>query len=160
MLILIEGIVMCFLLLIVCVIGIANGPAGLVVMYEKDVQERCIQLGLTTERKIKRSFVITCLALFMPVFIVTPAMVYGINGVSEFWDGFIQITLILWIQGIFDRFFIDWYWVGKTKAWEIPGAEDLKPYIPMKVMIGKWCGTIFGYPLMAAAIAGVMTLFT
>ena len=27
--ILIEGIVMCFVLLIICVIGIANGPSGL-----------------------------------------------------------------------------------------------------------------------------------
>jgi hypothetical protein len=40
MLLLIEGIVMCFVLLIVCVIGIANGPVGLVLLYEKDVQER------------------------------------------------------------------------------------------------------------------------
>ena len=23
-----------------------------------------------------------------------------------------------------DRLFIDWYWVGKTKAWDIPGTED------------------------------------
>ena len=29
--ILFEGIVMCFVLLIICVIGIANGPVGLVV---------------------------------------------------------------------------------------------------------------------------------
>ena len=34
------------------------------------------------------------------------------------------------IEGLFDRFFIDWFWVGKTKAWLIPGTEDLMPYIP------------------------------
>ena len=45
MIILIEGIVMCFLLLITCVIGIANGPVGLVVLYEKDVQDRVVELG-------------------------------------------------------------------------------------------------------------------
>ena len=43
-LILIEGLVMCFLLLITLVVGIANGPIGMVVMYEKDVQERAIKL--------------------------------------------------------------------------------------------------------------------
>ena len=38
MLILIEGIVMCFILLIFCVIGIANGPEKFTVFYEKNVQ--------------------------------------------------------------------------------------------------------------------------
>lgn len=157
MVILLEGIVMCFILLIVCVIGIANGPAGLVVLYEEDVQQRVIELGYTTKEEIKRSFITTCIALFAPVFILTPLMVYGINGATGFWDGFWQITIILWVQGLFDRFFIDWYWVGKTKAWRIPGTEDLMPYIPKKVMLRKWLGTIVGYPLMAAMIAGVVT---
>ena len=158
MLILIEGLAMCFILLIVCVIGIANGPVGLVVLYEDDVQQRVVEQGYTTKEKIKKSFIITAIALFAPVFIVTPLMVYGINGAVGFWDGFWQMTIILWIMGLFDRFFIDWYWVGKTKAWLIPGTEDLMPYIPKKVLVRKWLGTIVGYPLMAAMIAGVMTL--
>ena len=33
MLVVLEGIVMCFVLLIVCVVGIANGPVGLVTFY-------------------------------------------------------------------------------------------------------------------------------
>ena len=32
MLILLEGILMCFILLLVCVIGIANGPVGMVTL--------------------------------------------------------------------------------------------------------------------------------
>ena len=67
------------------------------------------------------------------------------------------ITVILLIMGLFDRIFIDWYWVGKTKAWIIPGTEDLMPYIPKKVLIRKWLGTVVGFPLMAALIAWVMT---
>ena len=58
MLIVVEGIVMCFVLLIVCVVGIANGPVGLVLLYEKDVQERVVELGLTTKKKIKKNFII------------------------------------------------------------------------------------------------------
>ena len=76
MVILIEGIVMCFLLLITCVIGIANGPVGLVVLYEKDVQDRVVELGYTTKEKIKKSFIITSLALFVPMIILVPFMVY------------------------------------------------------------------------------------
>ncbi len=156
MILLMEGIVMCFLLLIVCVIGIGNGPVGLVVLYEKDVQERVVELGYTTKEKIKKSLIITSIAMFAPVLFLTPMMVYGINGAVGFWDGFRQMTVILLIMGLFDRFFIDWYWVGHTKAWIIPGTEDLQPYIPAKVLIGKWLGTVVGFPLIAALIAGVM----
>lgn len=158
MLILLESVVMCFLLLIVCVIGIANGPIGLVVLYESDVQERVIELGYTTKADIRKSLIITSIALFVPILVLTPAMVYGINGAGGFWDGFWQMSIILWIAGLFDRIFIAWYWVGQTKAWIIPGTEDLQPYIPKNVLTRKLVGTIIGYPLIAAAIAGVMML--
>ena len=159
MLLILEGIVMCFVLLLVCVIGIANGPVGLVLLYEKDVQERVVELGLTTKEKIRKNFILCSIALFVPLFVLPPLMVYGINGVVGFWDAFWQMSIILWIQGLFDRFFIDWYWVGKTKAWEIAGTEDLKPYIPVKVMIRKWIGTIFMNPMIAAIVAGIVNLF-
>ena len=61
-------------------------------------------------------------------------------------------------MGLFDRLFIDWYWVGHTKAWEIEGTEDLKPYISKKTLIGKWAGTLVGFPLLAAIIAGLAEL--
>lgn len=157
MLIFVEGIVMCFMLLIVLVVGIANGPVGLVLLYEEDVQRRVVELGLTTKAKIRKNFILCSIALFVPLFILPPLMVYGINGTTGFWDSFWQMAIILWMQGVFDRLFIDWYWVGKTKAWEIPGTEDLKPYIPAKVLLGKWISTIVLNPLIAAIVAGVMT---
>lgn len=158
MIILIEGIVMCFLLLITCVIGIANGPVGLVVLYEKNVQDRVVELGYTTKEKMKKSLIISSIAMFAPVVILVPLMVYYINGAIGFWDGFWQMTIILWIMGLFDRFFIDWYWVGHTKAWVIPKTEDLRPYIPTTVLIRKWVGTIIGFPIIAAVIAVIITL--
>ena len=158
MLLITEGILMCFVLLIVCVIGIANGPVGLVVLYEDDVQQRVVELGLTTKEKIRKNFMLCSIALFVPMFILPPLMVYGINGATGFWDGFWQMSIILWIQGLFDRFFVDWYWVGHTKAWEIPGTEDLKPYIPTKVLVRKWLGTVILNPVIAAIVAGVMQL--
>ena len=49
--------------------------------------------------------------------------------------------------------------MGKTKAWEIPGTEDLKPYIPPKTMVMKWLSTILLNPLIAAMVAGILCLF-
>ena len=67
--------------------------------------------------------------------IFVPIMVYCINGASDFWSAFWQMTAIFMIGNIFDRLFIDEFWVGHTKAWLIPGTEDLMPYIPVKVKI-------------------------
>jgi hypothetical protein len=33
------------------------------------------------------------------------------------------------------------------------------PYIPLKTKIGKWMGTLVGFPMMAALIAGVVAFF-
>lgn len=157
-LILIEGIVLCFLLLIICVVGIANGPLGLVVFYEPDVQKRVVELGYITEKEIKRRTLLVSLLLFVPLFILPPLMAYGINGAVGFRDGFWQMTVILLIQGLFDRFFIDWYWVDRTKAWIIPGTEDLRPYIPAKTKAVKWVSTLVMNPLIAAIAAGIVSL--
>lgn len=158
MLLFLEGIVACFILLVVCVVGIANGPVALVSLYEKDVQDRVVELGYITREKIKRNAAIASAAMLVPLILLVPIMVYAVNGAQGFWDGFWQMTVILWIMGLFDRLFIDWYWVARTKAWLIPGTEDLKPYIPTKTKVSKWIGTVFVYPIFAAMIAGIMTL--
>ena len=157
MIVVFEGIVMCFILLMYCVVGIRNGAVGLVCLYEDDVQNRVVELGLVTKKQIKKQFIISTIILFVPLFTLVPYMVYGVNGVTDFTKGFIQMTIILMILGFFDRFFIDWYWVGHTKSWIIPGTEDLRPYIPIKMLIIKWLGTLVGYPLIALLIAKVMT---
>ena len=158
MLIILEGVAMCFILLMVCIIGIQNGPVGAVYFFEPEVQERVVQLGLTTKAKIKRDYAIAGAALFLPVLLLVPAMVYFVNGARTFGELFLQMTAVLMIMTLFDRIFIDWYWVGHTKAWIIPGMEDLMPYIPRKTLIGKWVGSLVGFPLIAAILAEVMTL--
>ena len=158
-LIAIESIVMCFVLLITCIVAIANGPVGGVALYEADVQKRVVELGYITEKQIKKSLIYISLSMFVPLFTLVPFMVYFINGADGFWDPFWQMTAIMWIMGLFDRFFIDWYWVGHTKAWLIPKTEDLMPYIPKKALLRKWGFTVVGFPIIAAIISYAMDIF-
>lgn len=155
----IEGIGACFIILLLCVIGIANGAVGLVHMYEEDVRDRVIELKLTTEKRIRRNAVLFKIVgmLLLSVFVLVS--VYVVNGARNFLEGFWQINIILLMEGLFDRLFIDWYWVGKTKAWDIPGTEDLKPYIHGKALALKWIITLVGYPIIAAVLSGIMQLF-
>ncbi|HPW53209.1 MAG TPA: hypothetical protein PLI19_02975 [Erysipelotrichaceae bacterium] len=156
--IILEGLAMSFWLLLVCVVGIANGPVGLVVFYEPEVKERVIESGLITAEKVKKNTILTALALLIPVLTVVPILVYVVNGVRGFWQGFTQMFCIYLIMNLFDRFFIDYYWVSHTKAWEIKGTEDLKPYIPKKALVKKWFATIVVFPLLAAVIAFIFHL--
>lgn len=160
MILVIEGLAMCFILLLVCVIGIAkDGPVGLVCFYEKAVQDRVVELCLTTKEQIKKRTIIAAIAVTLPMIVLIPYMVYVINGTTGFRQSLIQMVIIAMIANIFDRIFIDWYWVGKTNAWNIPRTEDLKPYIPSKTVIRKWFGTLVVHPLVFALIAWVMTFF-
>lgn len=152
-----EGLVMCLWLLLVCVVGIADGPVGLVVFYEDEVKKRVVELGLIIEEKIKRNSIITFAAIMLPMLLLVPYMVYGINGARGFTEIFWQMTAIYLISGLFDRLFIDWYWVGHTKAWVIEGTEDLQPYIYGKTLAVKWLSTLVGFPIGAAVIALILT---
>ena len=160
MLVIFEGLILSFWLLVICVVGIANGPVGMVFFYEKDVNDKVVELGLTTTEEIKKRSMISSLALFIPQLTIIPAVVYFYNGVNGFWNGFLQLLGIYMIANLFDRLFIDEWWVNHTKAWIIPGTEDLMPYIPNKTRIQKWTGSIIGFPIFAAMISAVVALIT
>ena len=156
MLIIFEGLVCCLVVLLSCVIGIANGSVNMVFFYDKQVQDRVVENGLISKEKIRQNYNRFKLFGVLPYFVFVVASVYGLNKARGFLDPFLQMSAVLLIEGVFDRIFIDWWWVNHTKAWNIPGTEDLKPYIDKKTMTGKWIGTLIGFPLIAAAIAGTM----
>ncbi len=49
-----EGLGLGFLLYLICAIGIRNGAIGMVHLYDQKVQERVIQLGMTTREAIRK----------------------------------------------------------------------------------------------------------
>lgn len=151
-----ECIVVCFILLVPCVVSIANGIENAAFLFERDVQERVIGMGLITRERMDRNRKIFKIGTMTVMVAFVVWTVYGVNGARGFWRPFWQIYALAMAEGLFDRFFIDWYWVGRTKAWTIPGTEDLKPYIPRKTLIVKWLIVIVGNPIIAAVIAGLM----
>ena len=136
--VILEGIGLGVLLILVCAIGIRKGAVGMVHLYSPEVQERCVTLGLTTHAKIKRNalvFKAVCVPGYIAYVLVC---VYALNGAKGFVQGFWQLLVILSVMNLIDRFLVDGYWVGHTNAWEIPGTEDLKPYITAKDKGKKW----------------------
>ena len=155
--VIIEGLILSLCLYLSCAWGIKDGPVNMVYLYDKEVQERVVSLGLITEEKIKTSgkrFKTWGLLFY---FVYSIICVYVINGAREFLPAFMQFLGILLIMGVFDRIVVDTLWVGHTKAWIIPQTEDLMPYIPLKVHLKKWLITLIFYPIITAIICGIIS---
>ena len=153
-----EGLGLGFLLYLICAIGIRNGAVGMVHLYDQKVQERVVQLGLSTADEIRKRSVLFR-SLCLPGYLIYVLIcVYVINGARGFFEGFWQGFVILFIMNLIDRFLIDEYWVGHTKAWIIPGTEDLRPYITAKDKKKKWIMGTAGMALLAAILSGIMAL--
>lgn len=156
--VLLEGLGLGVLLVLVCVFGIRKGAVGMVHLYHTEVQERCVALGLTTQEAIQRNslrFKLCCVPGYLLYVLV---FVYAVNGARGFGTGFWQLFGILFVMNLIDRFFVDGWWVGHTKAWVIPGTEDLRPYITAQDKKRKWLAGTVGMAVIAAILAGVMAL--
>lgn len=156
--VLVEGLLLGILLIGICAFGIRNGAVGMVHLYHQDVKDRCVELGLTTQEKIaenSKRFKMICIPGYLVYILVC---VYGINGARTFVDGWWQMFVILSVMNLMDRLLVDGWWVGHTKAWTIPGTEDLKPYINGEDKKKKWMAGTVGMAVISAVLAGIGAL--
>ena len=155
----VEGLGLGALLVLVCAAGIRKGAVGMVHLYSRQVQDRCVQQGLTTHERIRRSalrFKAVCLPGYIAYVLVC---VYAVNGARGFWPGFWQLLVILSVMNLIDRLLVDDLWVGHTGAWVIPGTEDLRPYITARDKGRKWLFGTVGMAVISAVLSAVMLLF-
>ena len=155
----VEGLGLGALLVLVCAVGIRKSAVGMVHLYSREVQDRCVQQGLTTHERIRRSalrFKAVCLPGYIAYVLVC---VYCVNGARGFLPGFWQLLVILSVMNLMDRFLVDDLWVGHTGAWVIPGTEDLRPYITARDKGRKWLFGTVGMAVISAVLSAVMLLF-
>ena len=154
--VIIEGLGLGAFLYIVCAVGIRNGAVGMVHLYSEGVQKRTVELGLTTSEKIRKRSLLFKAVCIPGYLIYVLVCVYAINGARGFLEGFWQMLVILSIMNLIDRFLNAGYWVGHTSAWEIPGTEDLKPYITVADKKRKWIMGTAGMAVISAVLAVIM----
>ena len=128
-------------------------------LYHKEVQQRCIAIGLITPEKIRRNNIKFKLICIPGYILYVLLCVYAVNGARGFAAGFWQLLAILSVMNLVDRFAMDEWWVGHTRVWTIFGTEDLKSYITVRDRCVKWIFGTLGMAVISAALAGIMTLF-
>ncbi len=153
--VILEGLGLGAMLVLACAIGIRKGAVGMVHFYSDKVQQRCIELGLTTKEKIRRKSILLKVVL-LPIYIAYMCIcVYVLNGARGFLPVFWQSFVILSVMNLIDKFGVDAYWVGRTKAWVIPGTEDLMPYITKSDTCKKWLVGTVGMAVISLIFAGI-----
>ena len=153
--VILEGLGLGALLVLVCAIGIRKGAVGMVHFYSDKVQQRCIELRLTTKERIRRKAIVLKIVC-LPIYIAYAWLcVYTLNGASGFLTVFWQCFVILSVMNLINRLGIDGYWVGHTRAWVIPGTEDLMPYISKADKQKKWLFGTVGMAVFSLILAGI-----
>ena len=108
--------------------AVRGGAIDGLYFYPKTVQERAIELGLTTQETIKKRRKIFMTEFYI-VMLTAIVLIIGLwNRVYDFKTAYLQTLLFLEVMNIYDGIIIDKIWVGYSKFWLLPGCEDI-PYV-------------------------------
>ena len=148
----------CLLFTVMVKLAVGNNAVNGLYFYPQPVQDRAIALGLTDRETVRQKF-----RRFMTAFyLVMLAALLGIvgiwNGVRDFGSAYWQSLLFLEIMNVYDGVVIDKLWVGHSRFWVLPGAEDL-PYVQTwGQVLRKRCRLTLVWVAGAALAAGLVVL--
>ena len=152
-----EALAMCLIYTVYLAVKIRKNAVPLVFLYPQEIQDISIKRGDITVEHIKKNrkkFVIFSYVILISMMIIS---VFIVNKSRDFFSIWWQVVIFIEFFNLYDAFIIDAFWVRKTKAWQIPGAEGMD-YIPYGSKTKKRVAVaILALPI-AALIAGIAML--
>lgn len=118
----------CFLFTIMVRYAVRGGAINGLYFYPKIVQERAIEIGLTTKEVMQRKKKIFMTEFYI-IMLVALVFIIGVcHKVSDFKTAYLLALLFLEVMNWYDGIVIDKIWVGHSKFWILEGCEEL-PFI-------------------------------
>lgn len=156
--IVLELALYCLLFTIMVRYAVRGGAIDGLYFYPKAVQDRAIEIGLTTREAMQRRQKIF-MTEFCIVMLVALVLVIGVwNRVSDFKTAYLQALLFLEVMNWYDGIVIDKIWVGHSRFWILAGCEDL-PFVQTWKQVLKKRGFLTLIWVAGAAIAaGIVVL--
>lgn len=159
MIIIVQLILYCLLFTGMVRFAVRGGAINGLYFYPKPVQEKAIEIGLTTQdtvnRKRKRFMV-----LFYVVMLAALLLIIGLwNRACDFKTAYLQSLLFLEVMNWYDGVVIDKVWVGYSKFWVIPGTEDIPFVQTWSQVLKKRCALTLIWAVGAAITAGLIVCF-
>lgn len=156
--IVLELALYCLLFTIMVRYAVRGGAIDGLYFYPKAVQDRAIEIGLTTREAMQRRQKIF-MTEFCIVMLVALVLIIGVwNRVSDFKTAYLQALLFLEVMNWYDGIVIDKIWVGHSRFWILAGCEDL-PFVQTWKQVLKKRGFLTLIWVAGAAIAaGIVVL--
>lgn len=128
MIILIQLILYCLLFTAMVRYAVRGDAIDGLYFYPKPVQERAIEIGLTTTEVMQKKRKVFMTEFYI-VMLTALVLIIGLwNRISDFKMAYVQALLFLEVMNIYDGIVIDKIWVGYSKFWILPDCEDI-PYV-------------------------------
>ena len=156
--VILQLIIYCLVFTLMVRLSVRGGAIDGLYFYPKAVQDRAIEMGLTTREtmNIKRKIFMT---EFYIVMLVTLVLIIGLwNNISDFKTAYLYALLFLEVMNWYDGIVIDEVWVRYSKFWVLPGCEDMPFVQTIKQMLRKRLFLTLIWIAGAAIVAGIVVL--
>lgn len=148
----------CLLFTLMVMYAVWGGAVDGLYFYPKTVQERAIEIGLTTQKTIKKKRKIFMTEFYIVMLVALVFIIVLWNRVTDFKTAYFQTLLFLEVMNVYDGIMIDKIWVGYSKFWLIPGCEDI-PYVQTWLQVLKKRSFLaLVWVAGAAIVAGIVVL--
>ena len=156
--IVVQLILYCLLFTLMVRFAVRGGAIDGLYFYPKIVQDRAIEIGLTTREVMNRKRRIFMTEFYI-VMLIALVLIIGLwNKVNTFWPAYLQALLFLEVMNWYDGIVIDKIWVGYSKFWILPGCEGI-PYVQTWQQVLKKRGFLtLIWVVGAAIVAGIVVL--
>lgn len=153
-----QLILFCLLFTAMVRFAVRGGAVNGLYFYPKPVQERAFAIGLTDRETMnrKRKRFMTAFYIVMLTALVLIIAVW--NRVRTFGAAYLQALLFLEVMNVYDGIVIDKIWVGHSKFWILPGAEDIPFVQTWGQVLKKRIFLALIWIVGAAIVAGIVVL--
>ena len=148
----------CLIFTLMVLLSVRGGAIDGLYFYPKAVQNRAIEIGLSTREAMNRKRKIF-MTVFYIVMLTTLVLIIGLwNHISDFKTAYLYALLFLEVMNWYDGIVIDEVWVRYSKFWVLPGCEDM-PYVQtIRQMLKKRLFLTLIWVIGAAIVAGIVVL--
>ena len=157
----IESLIL-IVLFTIAIVGQCKDPLNVIYDMPKPIVDRCLELGLISERQTfsSKETKIKKLTAALAICAALAVLLVYVNHAQTFKDGFL-ISYGLWLViDWYDFFVLDWLWICHDRRFIVPGTEDLiDSYRDYKFhFMGSVKGMIIGLPVCLIVGLIVMVL--
>lgn len=138
--------------------AVRGGAIDGLYFYPKTVQDRAIEIGLTTKEVMQRKQKIFMTEFCIVMLAVLVLIIGVLHKASDFKTAYLLALLFLEVMNWYDGIVIDKIWVGHSRFWILAGCEELPFVQTWKQVLKKRGFLTLIWVAGAAIVAGIVVL--